>query len=132
MEVSATKAQRARVTFLQWLAKNHPALYERIIGKIDRPVGLSGFADSLTNVFNTVTESLPKLADTYIQTKAQYEQLRLNLERAKQGLTPIDVSGQPLPLAEPPRSDVLELPTTGISPVWLALGAVGAVLLLRR
>lgn len=133
MAITATKTQRARVTFLEWLAKTHPQLYQRIVGKIDVPVGLSGFADSLSNVFSTVTESLPKLAETYVTTKAQLEQLKLNLQRAQAGLTPIDVSGAPLPLAPEPQGDVFTLPSPGgISPMWLVLGGLAAFLFLRR
>lgn len=131
VNVSVTAKDRARYTFLLWLSEKHPEIYRRIV--TSRPAQLSGFLDSLQTIFTTTVEKLPSLADQYVKTKAQLDQLKLNLELARAGQPIVDVTGQQLPLAPVPAQNALILPAPGaINPIWLAVGGLVLFMLLRR
>lgn len=97
-------ATENRAMFLAWLRENHPDIYSQfvapapLVGQQLAPVALSGFLDSIGNAFNSVltnvTNSLPKLAETYSTYQQQRELLRINAERARAGQAPLTVNAQ--------------------------------------
>lgn len=76
--------------FMNWLQVNHPNLM-RAAEEHNR--SLSGFMDSITNVFNSVMEKAPDLLQKYVAGKEQVAQLKMNIERAKEGQYPINPDG---------------------------------------
>lgn len=121
-----------RAKYIAWLRTNYPDLYDAAM-----PQQMGGFLDSIGNVFNNVvnnvTQALPNLASTYANYRAQEQLIRMNSERAKQGLAPltyqngqlVDASGQPY------TSGDLSIAQTAAK--WgpmLALGGIGLLLVL--
>lgn len=127
MATSAATVNRAK--FLAWLRANYPDLYNEAMPRAQ----MGGFLDSIGSVFNNVvtnvTQALPNLANTYAQYRAQEQLIRMNAERAKQGLAPlsyqngqlVDASGQPYT-----QSDLSIASTAN---TWLPVAIVGGVLL---
>lgn len=83
-----------RALFLAWLRTNFPDLY----ADATKSAGLGGFFDSLTSAFNNVvtnvSNALPNLANTYAQYRQQEQLIRLNSQRANQGLPPLIQNAQ--------------------------------------
>lgn len=92
--MSATKQLKtlspAQFAFMKWFYEKHPALARKAE---EQHASLNGFLDSLTNVFNNVVTQAPELMKQYVAGKSQIDQLKINLERAKQGLYPLDAGG---------------------------------------
>jgi hypothetical protein len=125
-------ASMARATFLAWLRENHADLYARAMRDATAPQ-LSGFLDSLTDTFKKITDSVPKLAETYVNTRAQIDAIKLNIERAKAGMYPIDPkTGQPYSSGQPAQVEMAIARESGMNPMLLLGGAVILFLLLRR
>lgn len=122
-------ATRNRAAYLAWLRTNYPHLYNEAM-----PTQMGGFFDSIGNAFNNVvnnvTQALPNLANTYAQYRAQEQLIRMNSERAKQGLAPlsyqngqlVDASGQPY------TQNDLSIAQTASQ--WGPIAIVGGVVLL--
>lgn len=108
----------AQFAFLSWLEKTHPNLLR---AAEDRRASLDGFMDSITKVFDTVTTRTPELLNTYVTGKAQLEQLKLNIARAKEGKPPVT------DIAAPLRETVSSVPNWA----WAAGGAIAVYLLLK-
>lgn len=115
----------AQFAFMKWFYEKHPALARKAE---EQHASLNGFLDSLTNVFNNVVTQAPELMKQYVAGKSQIDQLKINLERAKQGLYPLDAgggvyAGQPQMLPSPAGVPLL---------VWIAGGALLTFLVLKR
>lgn len=144
MNTVATSATKARAQYLAWLRSNFPTLYERATANVSAPPapGLSGFLDTLTsgfsNVVNSVTSALPDLARTYSEYRQAESLIKLNSQRAGQGLSPLayNASGQLVTASgQPYTTQDFSLASTGMSTTtWIALGAAGllGVFLLAR
>lgn len=85
MELNGTPQSQA--AFINWLRRKQPRAYQILIAQ-SAPLG--DWSDTISNVFSKITDTVTKLAPTYIETKAQYELLKLNIARAKQGMMPVD------------------------------------------
>lgn len=86
--------------FAEWLKRTHPQIYAMAVNK---NAGLSGLGDTaptstttpagttsfLDDVLGIVKQSVPVLLGTYQQKQL----IDINVERAKQGLPPIDQTG---------------------------------------
>lgn len=98
--MNGNNVTQARLQFLSWLQEKHPALFEAAIVQADKttPVAATlgqngaevqqaandpGFWDRLQN-------AAIGLGTTYLTLKNQRDAMQLNLERARQGLPPID------------------------------------------
>lgn len=144
MNTVATSVTKARAQYLAWLRSNFPTLYEHAIANVSAPSapGLSGFLDTLTsgfsNVVNSVTSALPDLARTYSEYRQAESLIKLNSQRAGQGLSPLayNASGQLVTASGQPYSSAdFSLASTGMGTgTWVALGAAGllGVYLLAR
>ena len=139
-----------RALYLRWVRETFPEAYEMAAAQaIAAPDAgfssgqLSGLWDSITSAFEKFTSALPNIAQTYTDVKAQIDWLRLNTDRAKQGLPPLDPkTGQPLipstVTAPPANSQAAQIEQhiagsgTGVPAwVWIA-GAAGIVYLATR
>lgn len=131
MDLNGTPQSRA--AFLQWFKANQPRAYALVMA---RNSTLGGWSDTISNIFNKVTETVAKLAPTYIETKAQYELLKLNIARAKAGQMPL--TALPNGAGGAAQAPVATQPTGGgfmdNLPGWAIPAAIGVALLffLRR
>lgn len=80
-------ANQAKANFLAWLRFNHPALYSQAV---TQPIALAGFWDSVTKVFDSVTNTVTKVGSAYVQGRAALDLVKANIKRAKQGLEPVN------------------------------------------
>lgn len=110
-------AQNAQVLFFRWLAKTHPRVYAPVARQLALgSLGdLSGWVDTLVNALATVGTaviakkqadkqiSAQKAADAQARADAiKSELLRINLERAQQGMPPVDQNGNVIPASALP------------------------------
>jgi len=92
-----TQAQ-ARIQFVDWLQKAHPALAAAAIeaaenssinglGQMGPPAPANGLGGSF---WEKITSGALALGGTYLTLKAQRDAMKINIARAEQGLPPID------------------------------------------
>jgi hypothetical protein len=140
--------QIARAQYLAWLRSSFPELYDAATMNVRPPgAGLGddtssgGFFDSLGSAFNNVvtnvTQALPQLANTYAAYENQQNLIRLNSQRANQGLSPLtyNAQGQLMAGGIPYTSSDLRLAGSGLSLTTLLLiggGAIGLIFLLKN
>lgn len=110
----------AQYAFIKWLSDTHPNL---VAAAEERRASLNGFMDSLTNTFNNVIAKAPELLNQYVTGKAQVEQLKINIARAKEGQPPITN----IPIAQA-HSAASAVPGW----VWAAGGAILVYLVVRK
>lgn len=115
---------QSQAAFINWLRTQQPRAYALIMSQ---PSTLGDWSDTISNVFKRVTETVSKLAPVYIESKAQYELLKLNIERAKAGQMPVQtLPGQTGGAVIDPNAQSF---TSGL-PSWAIPAAIGAVLFL--
>ncbi len=121
--------------FLKWVNKTHPQLFAAVAG--DPREALSGFMDSLSAGLQSFLTEAPKVYGQYLQGKQQLDALKMNVERARANLPPIDpTTGQPI---------YAGMPGYGVPPgvtsnffdrvppwAWLAAGGLALVLILKK
>ena len=90
--------RKARLQFATWVKQRDPALYARALshaqqgsGPIGTPTAIEGLGVA-SDFWSKFTEGLTQLATASIALKAQRQILATNIERAGQGLPPIDMS----------------------------------------
>lgn len=134
---------RARMQFLTWVRTNFPDLYSEAIAQAEgmtENAKLAGLGeDEQPSFWQKVAGGLTSLGTTYLTLKNQRDAMKLNLERAQQGLPPVD-AGVTAPVVRteidlPP--DVVNKLTAGagtqVNKVLLfAAVAAGAVWLMQR
>lgn len=139
-----TTPELNRVLFLRWLKLNHPNIYAQTV-PAGQSVQLGGIFDSIAGAFNSVVSRANDLAATYLnvrnqtaQQKAALDLLRVNIERARQGLAPLNPDGSPVTTNQiggtATTTDVGLARSVGGAPLWawLALGGAGFYLLSKR
>lgn len=97
-----SKAERARnqQRFVQMIRKTHPRLYAIAKARVGEPptgAGLgqitkNGTTETASSWFSRLTDTLTTLAPTYLQYKSQKELLEIQLQRAQEGLPPLETS----------------------------------------
>lgn len=126
--------QNSQVLFFRWLAKTHPRIYAPVARRLALGAlgDLDGWVDTLVSALATVGTAViaKKAADKQIsaqkaadaQTRAdalKAELLQINLQRAQQGLPPVDQNGNVIP-----QSALPTLPTPQAA--YAAANAAGA------
>lgn len=91
-------AQYNRALFLRWAAQKFPQAYAGALDRAAQPPGpLGDVVSSITGFFDSFANSITSLAQTYSTAQAQVDWLKLNAQRAKNGLPPLDpATGQPV------------------------------------
>ena len=89
------KAQ-AQILALSEIKRNHPALFEAAVRatKKQRSKGdmLKGLGETETkSLWDRLSENIVKLGGAYLTIKNQKDMVDLNIERARQGLPPLDI-----------------------------------------
>lgn len=137
-------SQHNRAQYLAWLRGNAPALYRDVVPQmsiedISTFSNLGGFWDSVGTTFSTVvsnvSNALPQLANTYSQYQSQRDAIKLNTQRASQGLAPLQYQNGQLVTANGLPYTPEEYSLAGRGYTTVALGAAAAIiafLLLRR
>lgn len=114
LEDKLTGTQLARAQFLTWLKQDHPAVFRSALqfaetakahfeAQSGNPAALSGLGlttDKNTGVttvepknwWQSIAEGITQAGTAYLAYKGQKAAIDLNLQRAQQGLPPIDVS----------------------------------------
>lgn len=92
------RALRAQLAFVTWLKQTHPAVYADAVGmSAERDGTVSGLFDSLVSGiskidFGKLADGAMKAGTGLLALKSQKNILKLNLDRAKQGLPPLDAA----------------------------------------
>ncbi len=86
---------QSRVQFADWLKTNHPALFKRAIRVAENATNnglgqVAPVAEPTKSFWEKFTEAAAGLGTTYLTLKNQRDAMKINLERAQQGLSPID------------------------------------------
>ena len=115
---------QAQAAFLKWMRENQPASYQAVVGNAQ----LSGFWDTVSKTFSTVSQNVAKLGTAYVEGKAAYELMKANIKRAKSGLLPANS------LDEVNALDPYGSTGFGGIPQWAIYAGVGLVafLIIRR
>ena len=102
-----TQKQLARIQFADWLAENHPDIYSQAISTMDQATAQLGqwnlFSDTQSTQtatpkvetksgWETFADTVSKLGTAYLGYRQQKELIDINVERAKQGMPPIDAA----------------------------------------
>lgn len=96
---------QARKMFLQWLQRNDPFLYKtaRRVA-VMRKQNLSGMGEfKWGEFFQSATDTIKNALPTYLQTKQQKEIMDIQMERARQGLPPLETTQYTSPITISPQ-----------------------------
>lgn len=88
-----TQAQ-ARIQFADWMNRTYPDLWNAAIRTAETKSGPapSGLGEETTSFWQKVGTALTGLGTTYLTLKNQRDAMEINLQRAQQGLPPIDMA----------------------------------------
>lgn len=130
---------KARLAFLTWLRKNHPRVYADAVGASAQ---MGGIMDTISGAlskidFGKISDGVAKAGTAYLAVKSQKDLLKLNLERAKTGLPPLDSTDYGIAPTVRTEIDVDPRLAAGLRdsmmmPLLFGGLALAAVLLLRR
>jgi hypothetical protein len=91
--VTPAEKEKAARQFIAWIGKNFPASKTAMVQANHASLGaVDTTAPVAVPWYETALNTLAKTATVFAQTKAQQDLIKANLERAKQGLPPLDVS----------------------------------------
>ncbi|HYC63296.1 MAG TPA: hypothetical protein VEC14_01085 [Reyranellaceae bacterium] len=90
----------AQLKFIQWVKQKHPQLYGAAVKRVGRPpvsVKLAGLGATTTPATATessgwisqISKAIEQLGAAYLTVRGQYDLLKINKDRAQQGLDPI-------------------------------------------
>lgn len=111
--------------FLQWVKRNHPALYS---AAISRAGTLTGWFDW----FGDVTDALKDIAPDYLKFKAQEQMLDIQMERARQGQEPLPDQPGYQPGYQPGTQPRPGIDWKQIMPWLLGSGVLLGFMMMRR
>jgi len=138
-QTKMSNVEKNRKSFLQWTKKKFPKLYQRALLDVQSKKGL-GESDSngFTDFFGNIFSSLKDLAPSVLQFKQQKSLMKMQLERAKQGLPPANVADYTptfkaqVDLAPSTRRAVITGATDMMKPILIGGAALAAFLILRK
>ena len=124
------QSPQAQLAFVKWVKGRFPRLYKDALDQSGLNMQLGDFASSISSFFNGIKNTLTEIAPAYIQTKAEYELLKLNLDRARAGQMPV----ASLEAAQAAAAQQAQPQQAGQFPAWLIPVGIGiaALILLRR
>lgn len=94
----ANRGHAARVQFLDWMKRTNPELYRKVMSKATGETGMSAYMDNglgqdtKPSLWERITSSISEIGTAYVGYQAQSEMMDINLERARQGLPPLDAA----------------------------------------
>jgi len=120
---------QAQLAFVKWVQRHFPRLYQDAMERSGLQMG--DFASSISSIFNGIKDTLTQIAPAYLQTKAEYELLKLNIERARAGMTPVNSVAEAAANTAQAQAQVAQ---DSQFPAWLLPVGIGivALLVLRR
>ena len=90
---------QSNIAFAKWLQKNDPFLFEVAVkaAELKKAQAVGGLFDFVgdinwSEIGNSVVDTVTKVAPAVVQYKTQAAALKLNMQRAKQGLPPVDTT----------------------------------------
>lgn len=84
----------ARAQFVTWLKNTHPDLWQGIMQSELGGLGVHEAPEAVPerSMWEKIIDGATKVGSTYLQYEAQRKILKMNIERAQQGLPPLDPS----------------------------------------
>lgn len=82
----------ARIQFADWLKRTHPAIYAKAINAATAQEAVQGLGETAPSgsFWQKFSDAAMGLGTTYLALKNQRDAMKINLERAQQGMPPID------------------------------------------
>lgn len=108
--------------YVEFIKAKFPALYARAMAEVARQQRVAGIGE-LSGFLDTFTQAVEKLTPVVVQAKAQKDLLKVQMDRARQNLPPLEASQYA------PAMRVEVQPSVGLSPMAKAAAWVGAGLL---
>ena len=78
----------SRAQFVTWLQNKHPELWNAILTKSE--LGQAETTAQKKSFWDKIMDTVTTIGPAYLQYEAQRKMLKLNIERAQQGLPPLD------------------------------------------
>ncbi len=125
INVDSFRQDKAAQDLLNWMEREFPGSKQKIIETVGPPT--MGASDDVP-WYSKVIDAAGQVATTYFQSKVQKETTDLQIERARQGLPPLDLSQYG---AAPITTQVAfkMSPQTKML-IWAGVAILGAVILL--
>lgn len=87
------KGHRARIQFVDWLKTMNPEIYSALVSQLESgTVGATSPTTATTPLWQRIVSGLSTLTATVAGARAQRDILNLNIQRAEQGLPPVDAA----------------------------------------
>jgi len=83
---------QSKTQFLEWLKKTYPLVFEAAYEKMYREQGLQAETPTEENWLDKILNSVSQVAPAILSLKQQKELLDIQMDRAKKGLPPLEVS----------------------------------------
>lgn len=84
---------KSQVDYLNWLNKANPEMYQELYGQIyGAALGAVEPAAEEPSLWDSILSGIADLAPVYLATEQQKQLNEVNLQRAKNGLSPLDAS----------------------------------------
>ena len=87
--------KQARLQFADWLKTNHPEIFRKAVAIAENSTATLeslGEQDIKPSFWSKFTTAAIGLGTTYLSLKNQRDAMKINLERAKSGMPPIDMA----------------------------------------
>jgi hypothetical protein len=88
---ASKEVQRARLQFTTWLRKTNPGLYQAAVAKANASTLGAAETEGETSWWQKLAGGIAAAGTTYLTLKNQRDAMKINLQRAQDGLAPIDV-----------------------------------------
>lgn len=124
--MNARTLNASEYLFIRWMAENHPGLLAAAENQVRQQGQLSGLTDALNSILGAVNRGI----DTYVKGKESVALVKLNVQRAKQGLPPLTEAGDAYRVS---AEDLKNRSMPMMTPAkWVGLGLLGLWLLTRE
>ncbi len=128
INVNSFRQDKAAQELLNWMEQQYPGSKQKVLETVGAPT--LGAADTAGDVpwYSKIIDAAGQVATTYFQSKVQKETTDLQIERARQGLPPLDLSRYgAAPITT--QVDFKMSPQTKML-IWAGVAILGAVLLI--
>jgi hypothetical protein len=85
-------ASQSQIQFVNWVKQHDPFLYRVAAKRLELQRSGLGFMDSVGSLFTSIVDTAKTVIPVGLEYNQQKKILALQLERAKQGLPPIDAA----------------------------------------